>query len=87
MGKPTGFMEYPRQATPKRPAAERVRDWNELYAALPEKEQNYYGELTGIDRNVGKLRATLRELKIAEQLQAAQTRSIQELQNSPNRLE
>lgn len=36
------------------------------YAALPEKEQNYYGELHGIDRNVGKLRATLRELKIAD---------------------
>ena len=28
-----------------------------LYAALPEKAQNYYGEITGIDRNVGKLRA------------------------------
>ncbi|NJN36491.1 MAG: sulfatase-like hydrolase/transferase, partial [Nitrospiraceae bacterium] len=25
------------------------------YAALPEKDQNYYGELTGVDRNVGKL--------------------------------
>ena len=36
------------------------------YAALPEKEQNYYGELTGIDRNVGKLRAALRELKITD---------------------
>jgi len=37
-----------------------------LYAALPEKEQNYYGEITAIDRNVGKLRAALRELKIAD---------------------
>ncbi|MBM3883615.1 MAG: N-acetylgalactosamine 6-sulfate sulfatase [Verrucomicrobia bacterium] len=37
-----------------------------LYAALPEKDQNYYGELTGIDRNVGKLRAALRELKTAD---------------------
>ncbi len=36
------------------------------YAALTEKEQNYYGELTGIDRNVGKLRAALRELSIAD---------------------
>jgi arylsulfatase A-like enzyme len=35
------------------------------YAALPEKDQNYYGELTGIDRNVGKLRAALRELNAA----------------------
>ncbi len=37
-----------------------------LYAALPENDQNYYGELTGIDRNVGKLRAALRELKVAD---------------------
>jgi arylsulfatase A-like enzyme len=36
------------------------------YAKLPEKDQNYYGELTGIDRNVGKLRAALRELKVAD---------------------
>ncbi len=36
------------------------------YAALPESEQRYYGELTGIDRNVGKLRAALRELNVAE---------------------
>jgi arylsulfatase A-like enzyme len=37
------------------------------YAKLPEKDQNYYGEITGIDRNVGKLRAALRELKVADQ--------------------
>jgi arylsulfatase A-like enzyme len=36
------------------------------YAQLPEKDQNYYGEITGIDRNVGKLRAALRELKVAD---------------------
>ncbi len=36
------------------------------YAGLPEKEQNYYGELTGIDRNVGKLRSALRELQVAD---------------------
>lgn len=38
----------------------------QLYASLSEKDQNYYGEITGIDRNVGKLRAALRELKIAD---------------------
>jgi arylsulfatase A-like enzyme len=37
-----------------------------LYAKLPASDQNYYGELTGIDRNVGKLRAALRELKVAD---------------------
>jgi len=36
------------------------------YAALSPADQNYYGELTGIDRNVGKLRAALRELKVSD---------------------
>jgi len=36
------------------------------YADLPEDLQNYYGEINGIDRNIGKLRATLQELKLAE---------------------
>jgi arylsulfatase A-like enzyme len=38
----------------------------EQYKSLPEKDQNYYGEITGIDRNVGKLRAALREMKVSE---------------------
>ena len=37
-----------------------------LYASLPDKDQNYYGELTAVDRSVGRLRAALRELKIAD---------------------
>jgi arylsulfatase A-like enzyme len=36
------------------------------YSALSEKDQNYYGEITAVDRNVGRLRAALRELKIAD---------------------
>jgi arylsulfatase A-like enzyme len=52
-----GNPHTPHEALPEDKAA---------YAALPEKDQNYYGELTGIDRNVGKLRAALRELKVAE---------------------
>ena len=36
------------------------------YAALPVAEQEYYGELTAVDRSVGRLRAALRELKIAD---------------------
>jgi len=31
MGKPKGFLEIERQAAPKRPAGERVADWNEVY--------------------------------------------------------
>lgn len=38
----------------------------EPYADLPEKDQDYYGELAAVDRNVGRLRATLRECKVAE---------------------
>lgn len=37
-----------------------------LYSKFSEADQNYYGELTGIDRSVGKLRAALRELKVAD---------------------
>ena len=36
------------------------------YAALPEKDQNYYGEITAVDRSVGRLRTVLRELKVAD---------------------
>jgi arylsulfatase A-like enzyme len=36
------------------------------YTSLPEKDQNYYGEIAGMDRNVGKLRAALRELKVSD---------------------
>lgn len=36
------------------------------YSKLPEKEQNYYGEIAAVDRNVGRLRSALRELKIAD---------------------
>jgi arylsulfatase A-like enzyme len=36
------------------------------YRALSAKDQNYYGEITAVDRSVGRLRASLRELKIAD---------------------
>ena len=36
------------------------------YGSLPEKDQNYYGEITAVDRSVGRLRAALRELKVAD---------------------
>jgi len=52
-----GSPHVPHQALPADKAA---------YSALPEKDQNYYGELTAVDRSVGRLRAALRELKIAD---------------------
>jgi arylsulfatase A-like enzyme len=36
------------------------------YSDLPKEDQEYYGELTAIDRSVGRLRGALRELKIAD---------------------
>jgi len=35
MGKPTGFMEYPREVSERRPVAERVNDFFEIYVDLP----------------------------------------------------
>jgi len=35
MGKPTGFIDYPRQDVGKRPVAERVRDYREFELPLP----------------------------------------------------
>ena len=34
MGKPTGFMEWPKQSAPKRAVAERVHDFQEFIAPL-----------------------------------------------------
>ena len=31
MGKITGFKEFGRETTPRRPVAERVKDWFEIY--------------------------------------------------------
>ncbi|MEQ1858516.1 MAG: sulfatase-like hydrolase/transferase [Chthoniobacteraceae bacterium] len=52
-----GSPHVPHEALPADKAA---------YAALSEKDQNYYGEIAAIDRNVGKLRAALRELKVGD---------------------
>ncbi len=52
-----GSPHVPHQALPADKAA---------YAALTENEQNYFGEITAVDRSVGRLRAALRELKIAD---------------------
>ncbi|MCG3180897.1 MAG: Choline-sulfatase [Phycisphaerae bacterium] len=37
-----------------------------LYAGRPLKEQNYYGELSAVDRSMGRLRSELRRLGIAD---------------------
>ncbi len=43
MGKPTGFMEYPRELPPRRPVEQRLRDWSEVYRGLPETKLRTQG--------------------------------------------
>src|SRR5438132_13407196 len=37
MGKTTGFLEYARELPPRRPAADRINDWFEIYQPFPEE--------------------------------------------------
>src|ERR1700741_5616547 len=43
MGKTTGFMDYSRELAPRRPVAERVNDWFEIYQDFPEAELRKQG--------------------------------------------
>ena len=43
MGKPTGFMEYRRELPTRRPVAERVNDWFEIYQPFPEEKVRLQG--------------------------------------------
>ena len=38
MGKPTGFMEIPRETPTRRPIPERVHDYLEVYNPFPEEK-------------------------------------------------
>ena len=43
MGKITGFLEIGRKGPPRRPVAERIRDWKEVYLPFPEGEMRTQG--------------------------------------------
>ena len=43
MGKATGFMEYKREVPPRRPVAERVNDFQEVYREFPEQKLRLQG--------------------------------------------
>ena len=43
MGKATGFKEFDRETTPRRPVAERVNDWFEIYQDFPEDKLRTQG--------------------------------------------
>lgn len=43
MGKTTGFLEYSRELAPRRPVAERVNDWFEIYQDFPEESLRKQG--------------------------------------------
>ena len=53
MGKPTGFMEYPRRKTPWRDAVERALDYYEIYTPAEEEQ------LKKTRRKVHELRRTI----------------------------
>jgi len=38
VGKATGFLEYPREVPARRPPAERIHDWFEIYQPFPEEK-------------------------------------------------
>ena len=53
MGKVTGFKEYTREMPPRRPVAERVNDWFEVYHDFPEEQAPHAGgALHGLRRAV-----------------------------------
>ena len=43
MGKPTGFLEYKRKDSISTPPEERIKNFNEFHASLPESEQRLQG--------------------------------------------
>ena len=43
MGKASGFMEHRRETAPRRPVAERVNDWFEIYQDFPEEKLRAQG--------------------------------------------
>src|SRR4051794_12538901 len=43
MGKTTGFMEYKRELPSRRPVAERINDWFEIYQPFPEEKVRMQG--------------------------------------------
>jgi len=43
MGKVTGFMEYTRELAERRPPAERIKDWFEIYQPFPEEKLRTQG--------------------------------------------
>lgn len=52
-----GNPHSPHQALP---------ELQEQYPDLSDKQKNYYGEITGVDRSIGHLRKELRKMKIAD---------------------
>jgi glutamate synthase (NADPH/NADH) small chain len=43
MGKPTGFLEFPRRLPGRRPIPVRIRDWREVYEPFPEESAREQG--------------------------------------------
>ncbi len=59
------FLAYVCFGSPHSPH-QAAEDFKALYQDLPEKQQNFYGEISGLDAAVGNLRAELTKLNIAD---------------------
>lgn len=64
-GKDAPFMVFIWTGAPHVPH-EATQELKELYPNQPENLKNYYGEISGIDRALGRIRERLKELNIAE---------------------
>lgn len=60
------FIVFIWTGSPHRPH-EAVSELQDLYPDQPDDLKNYYGEITGVDNGVGRVRDKLRELNIAEE--------------------
>ena len=43
MGKPTGFLEFQRETPTRRPVADRIKDWKDVYQEFPDQKVRTQG--------------------------------------------
>ena len=43
MGKPTGFLEFKRETPARRPVADRIKDWKDVYQEFPDQKVRTQG--------------------------------------------
>ena len=51
MADPKGFLKYERENTPRRPIAERIKDWIEVYEEFPDEKLKQQAARCSTDRD------------------------------------